>query len=226
MDRIRASDIVGPQLLDVQGSDRPIADERSGRFMRPRTFSLVLSILALAISSSVSNGSAASIVPAGTLLNLRTTQPIAADSAQPGMTLTGVVDDPIAVNGEVVIPRGAIAMLEVVNVERSSNLKGKDRITLTVHSIQTGSGTYPVATSQVELKGHSEGKKAARKVIGGAGIGAALGGIFGGGTGAAIGATTGGTTGAVIAGSGKTHLVVPAETLLQFQLHAAARVEP
>ena len=50
-------------------------------------------------------------------------------------------------------------MLEVVNVERSSNLKGKDRITLKVHSIQTESGTYPVATSQVELKGHSEGKK-------------------------------------------------------------------
>ena len=72
--------------------------------MRPRTFSLVLCILALAISSSVANGSGASIVPAGMVLNVRTTQPIAADSAQPGMTLTGVVDDPIAVNGELVIP--------------------------------------------------------------------------------------------------------------------------
>jgi hypothetical protein len=194
--------------------------------MRPRAFSVVLSILALAISSSVANGSSASIVPAGTVLNVRTTQPIAADSAQPGMTLTGVVDDPIAVNGEVVIPRGAIATLEVVNVERSSNLKGKDRITLKVRSIHTDSGTYPVATSQVELKGHSEGKKTAGKVIGGAGIGAALGGIIGGGTGAAIGATAGGTTGAVVAGSGKTHLVAPAETLLQFRLQTSARVEP
>jgi hypothetical protein len=194
--------------------------------MRPRAFSVVLSILALAISSSVANGSGASIVPAGTVLNVRTTQPIAADSAQPGMTLTGVVDDPIAVNGEVVIPRGAIAMLEVVNVERSSNLKGKDRITLKVHSIRTDAGTYPVATSQVELKGHSEGKKAAGKIIGGAGIGAAVGGIFGGGTGAAIGATAGGTTGAVVAGSGKTHLVVPAETRLEFRLQTSARVEP
>ena len=194
--------------------------------MRPRAFSIVLSILVLAISSSVANGSSASIVPEGTVLNVRTTQPIAADSAQPGMTLTGVVDDPIAVNGEVVIPRGAIAMLEVVNVERSSNLKGKDRITLKVHSIQTKSGTYPVATSQVELKGHSEGKKAAGKILGGAGIGAAVGGIFGGGTGAAIGATAGGTTGAVVAGSGKTHLVVPAETRLQFRLQTSVRVEP
>jgi hypothetical protein len=194
--------------------------------MRPRAFSVVLSILALAICSSIAYGAGPSIVPAGTMLNVRTTQPIAADSAQVGMTMTGVVDDPIAVNGEVVIPRGAIATLEVVNVERSSNLKGRDRITFKVHSIRTNSGTYPVATSQVELKGHSEGKKATRKVLGGAGIGAALGGIVGGGTGAAIGATAGGTTGAVVSGSGKTHLVVPAETLLQFRLQTSARVEP
>jgi hypothetical protein len=191
-----------------------------------RTLPVVLITLLLAICSSIAYAAGASIVPAGTVLNVRTTQPIAAESSQPGMTVTGVVDDPIAVNGEIVIPRGAIATLEVVNVERSSNMKGRDRITFKVHSIQTRSGTYPVATSQVELKGSSEGKKAAKKVIGGAGIGAALGGILGGGTGAAIGAATGGGTGAVITGSGKTHLVVPAETLLQFRLSTSMRVEP
>ena len=191
-----------------------------------RTLPVVLATLLLVICSSITYAAGASIVPAGTVVNVRTTQPIAAESAQPGMTLTGVVDDPIAVDGEIVIPRGAIAMLEVVNVERSSNMKGRDRITFKVHSIQTESGTYPVATDQVELKGSSEGKKAARKVLGGAGIGAAVGGILGGGTGAAIGATAGGGTGAVITGSGKTHLVVPAETLLQFRLSTSMRVEP
>jgi hypothetical protein len=191
-----------------------------------RALPVVLGTLLLAICSSSASGAGASIVPAGTVLNVRTTQPIAADFSQPGMTLTGVVDDPVAVNGEIVIPRGAIATLEVVNVERSSNMKGRDRIFLKIQSIQTESGTYPVATSQVELKGSSEGKKAAKKVIGGAGIGAALGGIFGGGTGAAIGAATGGGTGAAITGSGKTHLVVPAETLMQFRLSTGMRVEP
>jgi hypothetical protein len=191
-----------------------------------RALPVVLSTLLVVISSSMAYGAGASIVPAGTILNVRTTQPIAADASQTGMTVTAVVDDPVAVDGQVVIPRGAIAMLEVVDVERSSNMKGRDRITLKMHSIQTEFGTYPVATSHVELKGSSEGKKAAKKVIGGAGIGAAIGGIFGGGTGAAIGATTGGGAGAVIAGSGKTHLVVPAETLLQFRLYTATRVEP
>jgi hypothetical protein len=191
-----------------------------------RALPVVLSTLLIAIYSSITYGAGASIVPAGTVLNVRTTQPIAADAAQAGMTVTGVVDDPVAVDGQVVIPRGAIATLEVVNVERSSNMKGRDRITLKVHSIHTEAGTYPVATSQVELKGSSEGKKAAKKVLGGAGIGAAIGGIFGGGTGAAVGAATGGGTGAVITGSGKTHLVVPAETLLQFRLSTSMRVEP
>src|SRR4029453_3246205 len=191
-----------------------------------RTLPVVLATLVLVIYSSITYAAGASIVPAGTVLNVRTTQPIAAESSQRGMTFTGVVDDPVAVDGQIVIPRGAIATLEVVNVERSSNMKGRDRITFKVHSIQTESGTYPVATSQVELKGSREGKKPAKKVLGGAGIGAAIGGIFGGGTGAAIGATTGGGTGAVIAGSGKTHLVVPAETLLQFRLSTATRVEP
>jgi len=190
-----------------------------------RALPVVLSTLLLVICSSVVHAADA-IVAAGTVLNVRTTQPIAAESAQPGMRVDGVVDDPVAVDGQIVIPRGAIATLEVVDVERSSNMKGRDRITFKVHSITTRSGTYPVATSQAELKGSSEGKKAAKKVLGGAGIGAAVGGILGGGTGAAIGGVTGGGTGAVIAGSGKSHLVVPAETLLQFRLSTSMRVEP
>ena len=197
--------------------------------MGSRAFSVVLGVLLIplvATSSSLAQGRSVSIVPTGTVLNVRTTQPIAAAGTQVGMTLTGVVDDPVFVAGHVAIPRGAVATLEVVNVEQSSNLKGRDRITFKVRSIHTNSGTYAVATNQVEVKGHSEGKRAAGKVIGGAGIGAALGGIFGGGTGAALGAAAGGGTGAVIAGSNKAHLVVPAETLLQFRLEGATQVRP
>jgi hypothetical protein len=191
-----------------------------------RALPILLSTLLLAFCSSIAYGAGASIVPAGTVLNVRTTQPIAADASQPGMTVTGVVDDPVSVDGQIVIPRGALARLEIVNVERSSNLKGRDRITFKVHSIETRSGTYPVATSPVEFKGRSEGKRTAGKVIGGAAAGGALGGLLGGGTGAAIGAAAGGTTGAVVAGSGKSRLVVPAETLLQFRLSTSMRVEP
>jgi hypothetical protein len=42
--------------------------------------------------------------------------------------------------------------------------------------------------------------------------------LLGGGTGAVIGATAGAGTGVAVAGSGKEHLVVPPETLLQFHV--------
>jgi hypothetical protein len=167
----------------------------------------------------------AELIPAGTAVNVRTTHAIDADSSSPGMRVNAVVDDPISVGGRIVIPRGAPAMLEVVYVTRSSNMEGRDRITLKVLWIEAANRTYSVATDRVELKGPSEGKKAARKILGGAGIGALAGGIFGGGTGAAIGAAAGGTTGAVMTGSGKTHLRIPAETPLQFRLSSSVRVQ-
>ena len=114
--------------------------------------------------------------------------------------------------------------LEVVHVTRSSNMEGRDRLTFKVLWIKAGGHVYSVATNDVQFKGPSEGKKAARKIGAGAGIGALAGGIFGGGTGAAIGAVAGGTTGAVMTGSGKTHLRVPAETRMHFRLNHDVRV--
>jgi hypothetical protein len=141
------------------------------------------------------------------------------------MRVRAVVDDAIFdVYGHVVIPRGSPATLEVVQVTRSSNMEGRDRVAFRVLSIQTHNRVYSVATNDVLFRGPSEGKKAARKILGGAGIGALAGGIFGGGTGAAIGAAAGGTTGAVMSGSGKEHLWVPAETRMQFQLNAPVHI--
>ena len=142
------------------------------------------------------------------------------------MLVPAIVDYSVVNNsGDILIPRGSKASLEVIGLQRSSNVKGRDRITLKLHSVSSG-GTrmYDVASSPVELKGASEGKRAARKILGGAGIGAAVGSIFGGGTGAAIGGAAGATTGGVVAGSGKTNLNVPAETLLRFSLEAPMRI--
>jgi len=192
--------------------------------MRLQTW-LVLFGLLLPITGVPSVYASPEVVPAGTILNVRTTQPLYADSVQPGTRLPGIVEDSVAFGGRVVIPRGALATLEVVAVERSSNLKGRDRLTLRVRSVRVGGASYPLSSSYVELKGPSEGKRATKKILGGAGIGAAVGGLIGGGTGAALGAVAGGGTGAAVAGSGKTHLWVPAETPLQFRLNGATRID-
>jgi hypothetical protein len=185
--------------------------------MRSYAWFALLSLLLPTIGARELFASPQDFVPAGAILNVRTTQPIYADYVRPGARFTGIVDDPVTIDGRT-IPRGARATLEVIGVEQSSTLKGRDRINFIVRSIHVGNSSYAVSSDYVQVKGPSEGKKAARKGIIGGGIGAAVGGLLGGGTGAALGATAGAGTGVAIAGSGKEHLVVPAETRLQFHV--------
>jgi hypothetical protein len=165
-------------------------------------------------------------VPAGTVVNVRLTQAIDVDTSTMGQTFKSIVDDPVMMDGAVVIPRGATAVLQAVNVQQSGKMKGSDKISLKANSIAFGGRVYEVATDYVTSQGKGEGKRTARKVGGGAGLGAIIGGIAGGGEGAAIGAAVGGVTGAAVAAGGEEHLKLPAETRLQFKLSAAVNVQP
>jgi hypothetical protein len=165
-------------------------------------------------------------LPAGTMLNVRLTQAIDVDAAQLGGVYKSLLDDPVMIGGKVVVPRGAMVMLQAVKVEQAGKMKGSDNITLKANSLAFGGNKYEIVTTQVESKGGGEGKKTARKVGGGAGLGAIVGGIAGGGTGAAIGAAAGAATGAIVASQGTEHLQLPAETRIQFSLGAAVTVRP
>lgn len=162
-------------------------------------------------------------IPAGTFLNVRLTQTIDVDYAAPGAIYHGVLADPVMMGRAVVIPYGARVALQAVSVKQSGRFKGSDRITLTASSVSFWGRTYGIATSYVQTKGKGVGKKTAKHAGIGAGIGAVVGGLFGGGTGAAIGAVAGGTTG-VVAGSHHEHLMIPAETWMQFQLNTSLTV--
>jgi hypothetical protein len=165
-------------------------------------------------------------IPSGTVLNVLLTQAIDVDATQTGMTFKALVDDPVMVGGKVIVPRNAAVVVQVANVEQAGKMKGADKISLKANTLSFGGRKYDIVTAYVEKKGQGEGKKTTRKVVGGAGLGAAIGGIAGGGTGAAIGAAVGGGAGAVVASSGTEHLKLPAETRLQFTLAAAVTVQP
>jgi hypothetical protein len=165
-------------------------------------------------------------IPAGTVLNVRLTQAIEVDATKTGATFKSLVDDPVMIDGQVVVPRGSAVVLQAAKVEQAGKMKGADKITLKANSFALGGRQYEITTTAVEQKGSGEGKKTARKVGGGAGLGAIVGGIAGGGTGAAIGAAAGAATGAVVATQGTEHLSLPAETRLQFTLNAAVTVQP
>ena len=165
------------------------------------------------------------IIPGGTMFRVRTLDPIDVDSTKAGTKFRGTVDDPIMSGGDVIVPRGADAVMVAAKVAQSGRLKGSDLIELKVNSISVNGRSYPVTTSVSQTKSSGEGKKTGRKVIGGAGLGAIIGGIAGGGTGAAIGALAGGGAGTAISAAGQAHLKIPPETRLEFQLLADVKIQ-
>lgn len=165
-------------------------------------------------------------LPTGTVLNVRLSEAIEVDAAKTGQTFKALLDDPVMVGGKVVLPRGAPFVLQAAKVEQAGKMKGSDNIVLKANAFTLGGRKYDIVTTQVESKSGSEGKKTGRKIAGGAGLGAIVGGIAGGGSGAAIGAAVGGGAGAVVASQGTASLKLPAETRLQFTLNAAVTIQP
>ena len=165
------------------------------------------------------------MIPSGTVLRVRTIDNIDVDSSKAGAQYRASLDDPIMVGGAVVIPRGADATMQAVKVEQSGKLKGSDLIQLKIVNVVVKGTTYPVVTSIAESKGKGEGKATTRKTLGGAGLGALIGGIAGGGKGALIGTAAGAAGGLIISASGQQHLKVPPETRLEFTLQADLKVK-
>jgi hypothetical protein len=163
-------------------------------------------------------------LPAGTTVNVRLTQGIDVDFAQIGMTFRVRVDDPVSIDGRIVIPREAGGVVQAVKVAQSGAFKGTDHISLKLNTLSVGGRVYQVATEYAVAEGKGEGKRTARKVGGGAGLGAIVGGIAGGGEGALVGGLVGGIAGTAVAASGEEHLKLPAETRLQFTLASSVRI--
>ena len=165
-------------------------------------------------------------VPAGTLIHVRTIDPIDENSPAGGRFRASLAE-PIKIgNGGMVIPRGAPVELTAVNIQKAGTVEGRDRIDLMVDSITFRGRVYPVTSSVWGTKTAKRG----RRTLKGAGIGAAGGGVIGaiagGGTGALVGALVGGGGGAAVsAATGKKHLSIPPESVLAFQLQAPLRVK-
>jgi hypothetical protein len=175
-------------------------------------------LLLLAASMLPASLYAAVLVPAGTVLTVRTIDMIDVDYTQAGMKFRGSLDDPLMLGGDVIVPRGADVVIVASKVQQGGKFKGSDLVELKVQNVLVHGKMQAVVTSPSETKSAGEGKKTTRKVVGGAGLGAIIGGIAGGGTGAAIGALVGGAGGTIMSATGQPHLKIQPETRIQFQL--------
>lgn len=164
-------------------------------------------------------------VPAGAVLKVRMIDGVDSETSQLGQTFQASLDDPILVNGETVIPRGADVVAKLVEDKQSGRISGRTELTLDLASIRVNGRMVDITTGEVVSSSGSRGAKSA-KVIGGAtAVGAVLGGIFGGGRGAAIGAASGaGAGGAVQVLTKGQRVKIPAETRLTFTLQNDLRL--
>jgi outer membrane lipoprotein SlyB len=170
--------------------------------------------------------SRATAVPAGTMVNVRLTQDIDLDLAQTGMTFKARVDESVAIDAVIVIPREAQALVQAVKVTQSRDFNGSDQISLKLNTVSFGERTYRVATADATTEAECEGKPLPRKVGGGASLGALVGGLAGGGEGALVCAMVGRIAGTAVAASGEEHLRLRAETRLQFTLTNKVLIGP
>jgi hypothetical protein len=142
-----------------------------------------------------------------------------------GDAFTATVARDVAVNGQVVIPREARTEGVVVDAKPLGHFKGGALLSVRLDRVHTRWGSYPVATSSISRAEKGKGKRTGLFAGGGAALGALVGSLAGGGKGAAIGALAGG--GAGTAGgalTGKKQIMLPAETLLTFQLEHAVHI--
>jgi len=162
-------------------------------------------------------------VPAGTRILIRTIDSIDSTKQQTGSRFTASLETNLQVDNIVVAPRGSRIYGRLAAVESAGRMSGSSQLTLELTDIMINGTAYPLLTSTYEIKGQGEGKKTTRKVVGGAGLGALIGGVAGGGKGAAIGAVAGAATGTAVAASKKgQQLSIPSETLLEFRLQQPA----
>jgi hypothetical protein len=168
-------------------------------------------------------------IPAGTLLQVRTNEPVDSKRARDGEPVQFTVIQDVVAGGYLAIPRGATVhgvVTEVKN-EGAGKLAGSSVLALALTSLDLGGQNYPLDTNQFRVKGPNKAGQTASSAVGGAVIGAIIGCAIGRGPGCAIGAGVGAAAGTgASAASGGPRVWIPAEALVTFRINAPVTVAP
>lgn len=158
-------------------------------------------------------------VPAGTRILIRTVDSIDSSKQKTGYRFTASLETNLQVDNTVIAPRGSTLYGRLVQASSAGRMSGSSELTLELTDIIIKGTAYPVLTSTYEVKGKGKGGSTTKKVVGGAGLGALIGGIAGGGKGAGIGALAGAGAGTAVSAAGKGQQIqIPSETLIEFRI--------
>src|ERR1700736_1302409 len=123
------------------------------------------------------------IVPQGTAIEVVLDQSLSSKTASAGQSFSATVVDPVVVEGQTVIAKGAHARGTVTSAKAAGRFKGASELGLALRSVEVNGQRYEIRASTPELSKKGKGKRTGALVGGGAGGGALIGGLAGGGEG-------------------------------------------
>ena len=209
--RAEGSGSSGSSSSNDSDNDRPVL-RRTENVMRPE------------VAAPAPPMMASGTLPAGTNIVIRMIDAVDSDTNRVGQTFHASLDQPVMVDGNTVIQRGADAVVKLVDQKDSGKLTGRDSLTLSLQSVTINGRMVDLNTQSISQESGSQGAKTAKVAGGTAAVGAIIGAIAGGGKGAAIGAGAGAAAGAgsqVILGGQRVR--IPSETRLTFVLDNPTR---
>jgi hypothetical protein len=166
-------------------------------------------------------------LPVGTLLRIRTTEPISSDKNRPGDAFTCTLEQPIVAQGWVVSRLGQVVEGRVVAAQPAGQGNKSSQLAIELTELVLVDGNQALLRTEL-VQSSGPGTSYARDagIIGTAtGTGAVIGAVAGGGEGAAIGAAIGAAAG--VAGALSTRgraTEIPSETVLTFRLEEPVTV--
>jgi hypothetical protein len=166
-------------------------------------------------------------IPAGQSLLVRMIDGVDSSKNHVGDVFHASLETDLYANNALVARKGTDVYGRLANAQEAGHLSGSAELQLELIRIVIDGRDYPLVSSDYSLKGKGRGSDTAKKVGGGAVVGAIIGAIAGGGKGAAIGAGAGSAAGAGVQVFTRGQQVkVPSETLLEFRLQQPAVVTP
>jgi hypothetical protein len=167
------------------------------------------------------------VVPASSVIGLRVETSHSTELAHLEDRVDARVTRDVIADGRVAIPEGARVIGNVTLIERGGKIKERARLGVRFHTLVLANGTeLPIASEAIYREGDSPSGESTRKIGGAAVGGAILGAIIGGKKGALIGGATGaaGGTAAVMVGD-RNAATLPAGTIVTIRLAAPVGVE-
>jgi hypothetical protein len=158
---------------------------------------------------------------------MRTNEPLSSDHNQVGDQFTGTLQQPIVVNGWVVARGGQTVIGQVKSVKKAGRVTGTSQLGIELTDLTLVDGEQaPILTELWKASGGTSHGQDAATIVGGTGLGAAIGAAADWGRGAAIGAGAGAIAGigAVLLTRGRPTILEP-ESQLTFRLVDPVKVD-